>query len=270
MMRVVIAPDSFKESLSAAGVADAIALGVRDAAPDAEVICVPMADGGEGSLDAVLDATGGERRSLQVRDAIGRPCQASWGWLGEGRAFVEMAAAAGLENIAPEDRDALRASTFGVGQLIWDAVQAGARHIVLGLGGSATNDAGAGLLQALGCACLTDKDRIFLLGASLCPGWPVSTAMVLIRVWPKFSLRLPSMSTIRYAARAAHLPSSGRRRAHRPRMCGRWMRRWRILRMYAPGISARTNAIFRAWGPPAGWVLPSRHALMRAFAQGWS
>jgi glycerate kinase len=159
MMRVVIAPDSFKESLSAAGVADAIALGVRDAAPDAEVICVPMADGGEGSLDAVLDATGGERRSLQVRDAIGRPCQASWGWLGEGRAFVEMAAAAGLENIAPEDRDALRASTFGVGQLIWDAVQAGARHIVLGLGGSATNDAGAGLLQARGVRLLDGQGQ---------------------------------------------------------------------------------------------------------------
>jgi len=159
MMRVVIAPDSFKESLSAAGVAEAVAQGVRDVAPDAQVICVPMADGGEGSLDAVLDATGGERRSLQVRDAMGRACQASWGWLGEGRAFVEMAAAAGLESIAPGDRDALRASTFGVGQLICDAVQAGATHIVVGLGGSATNDAGAGLLQALGVRLLDGQGK---------------------------------------------------------------------------------------------------------------
>lgn len=156
-MRVVIAPDSFKESLSAAGVASAIAEGVRDVVPDAITVCVPMADGGEGSLDAVLAATSGERRKARVQDANGHPCDASWGWLGEGRAFIEMAAAAGLEQIPPAERKPLQASSYGVGQLIKEALDAGATHIVIGLGGSATNDAGAGLLQALGVRLL-DRD----------------------------------------------------------------------------------------------------------------
>jgi glycerate kinase len=156
-MRVVIAPDSFKESLSAAAVASAIAEGVRDVVPDAITVCVPMADGGEGSLDAVLAATGGERRKASVQDANGQPCDASWGWLGEGRAFIEMAAAAGLEQIPPAERRPLQASSYGVGQLIKEALDAGATHIVIGLGGSATNDAGAGLLQALGVRLL-DRD----------------------------------------------------------------------------------------------------------------
>lgn len=156
-MRVVIAPDSFKESLSAAGVASAIAEGIRDVVPDAITVCVPMADGGEGSLDAVLAATSGERRKARVQDANGHPCDASWGWLGEGRAFIEMAAAAGLEQIPPAERKPLQASSYGVGQLIKEALDAGATHIVIGLGGSATNDAGAGLLQALGVRLL-DRD----------------------------------------------------------------------------------------------------------------
>lgn len=153
-MRVVIAPDSFKESLSATGVAAAIADGVRDAAPRADVVCVPMADGGEGSLEAVLAATGGERRELKVRNANGEPTQASWAWLGQGKAFIEMASAAGLEQISPAERKPLHAGTYGVGQLISNALDGGARHIVIGLGGSATNDAGAGLLQALGVRLL--------------------------------------------------------------------------------------------------------------------
>lgn len=153
-MRVVIAPDSFKECLSASDVAEAIAAGVRAVLPKAETVCVPMADGGEGSLDAVLAATSGERRSVQVLNANGEPCNANWAWLGEGRAFIEMAAAAGLEQIPPASRKPLQASSYGVGQLIHDALDAGARHIVLGLGGSATNDAGAGLVQALGVRLL--------------------------------------------------------------------------------------------------------------------
>ena len=163
-MRVVIAPDSFKESLSASGVAQAIAEGVRAAIPDAETVCVPMADGGEGSLDAVLAATRGERRSARVRNANNEIVEAAWGWLGEGRAFVEMATAAGLEQIDPKDRQVLKASSFGVGQLIAEAVEAGATHIIMGLGGSATNDAGAGVIQALGVRLLDAN------GQSLAPG----------------------------------------------------------------------------------------------------
>lgn len=158
-MRVVIAPDSFKESLSASGVAQAIAEGIKEAYPEAETICIPMADGGEGSLDAVLAATGGERRTARVRNANGQEVDAAWGWLGNGRAFVEMATAAGLEQIAPKDRRVLDASSFGVGQLIAEALRAGATHIIMGLGGSASNDAGAGLIQALGVRLLDAEGR---------------------------------------------------------------------------------------------------------------
>lgn len=158
-MRVVIAPDSFKESLSAAAVAQAIESGVRDVLPQADTVCVPMADGGEGSLDAVLAASSGERRTVSVQNANSEPCDASWGWLGDGKAFIEMAAAGGLEQIPAQERRPLQASSYGVGQLIKDALDAGARHIVLGLGGSATNDAGAGLLQALGVRLLDKQGK---------------------------------------------------------------------------------------------------------------
>lgn len=149
-LRVVVAPDSYKESLGAAEVAEAIAQGVRLAAPAAEILSIPMADGGEGSLDAVLAATHGERRHAMVHDANGKPCEAAWGWLGEGTAFIEMAEAAGLERIPAAERRPLQASTYGVGQLVLQALDAGASRIVLGLGGSATTDGGAGLFQALG------------------------------------------------------------------------------------------------------------------------
>lgn len=165
-MRVVIAPDSFKESLSAWGVAQAIANGVRDVLPDADIVCVPMADGGEGSLDAVLVATDGERRVAQVQNANNQACEASWAWLGNGSAFIEMAAAAGLEQIPPAERQPLHATSYGVGQLIRQALDAGARHIVLGLGGSATNDAGAGLLQALGASLLDAQGKELPLGGA--------------------------------------------------------------------------------------------------------
>ncbi|NLC36915.1 MAG: glycerate kinase, partial [Alcaligenaceae bacterium] len=163
-MRVVVAPDSYKESLSAAEVAAAMAHGVRQAAPQAEILCVPMADGGEGSLAAVLAATSGQRRQARVQDANGSPCEAAWGWLGDATAFIEMAEAAGLERIALAQRQPLQASTYGVGQLVLEALNAGARRIVLGLGGSATTDGGAGLLQALGAQLLDAH------GAELPPG----------------------------------------------------------------------------------------------------
>lgn len=149
-LRVVVAPDSYKESLSATDAAAAIAEGILHAAPQAQVMRIPMADGGEGSLDAVLAATGGERRHASVRDANGRPCRAAWGWLPDAAAFIEIAQAVGLERVAEHARWPLTAGTYGVGQLIQEALNAGARRIVLGLGGSATTDGGAGLLQALG------------------------------------------------------------------------------------------------------------------------
>lgn len=185
-LRVVVAPDSYKESLSAAGVADAIAQGIRAAAPQAEILCVPMADGGEGSLDAVLAATGGERRQATVLNANGQSCVAAWGWLGHKTAFIEMAEAAGLERIPVQARTPLEASTYGVGQLILQALDAGARRIVLGLGGSATTDGGAGLFQALG-GRLCDTE-----GAELPPGGgPLQ--------------RLAGIDTLRLDPRLAHV-----------------------------------------------------------------
>jgi len=167
-MKIVIAPDSFKESLSAPEVAAALARGVKRAAPDAQVVCVPMADGGEGTVQAVLGATQSERRTDWVQNALGQPIEAQWALLPDQTAVIEMACAAGLEHIAPSQRDALRATTFGVGELIKHALDAGARHIVLGLGGSATNDAGAGMLSALGLS-LRDAQGVTLAagGAAL-------------------------------------------------------------------------------------------------------
>lgn len=158
-MKIVVAPDSFKESLSAPEVAAAMARGITLAAPHARIHCVPMADGGEGTVQAVLAGTQGERRTAVTQNALGEPIDADWALLGDGTAVIEMATAGGLEQIPRAKRDPLRASSAGVGQLISAALDAGARRIVLGLGGSATNDGGAGMLQALGMAFLDSDSR---------------------------------------------------------------------------------------------------------------
>lgn len=163
-MKIIIAPDSFKESLSAPEVAAAIARGWRQVFPQAEILLRPMADGGEGTVDAVLAAIGGERRECTVRGPLGAPVLAHWGWLGNATAVIEMAAASGLHWVPREQRDATRSSSHGTGELIRQALDAGARRIILGLGGSATNDGGAGLLQALGVRFLDSA------GAELPPG----------------------------------------------------------------------------------------------------
>ncbi|MEI2416826.1 glycerate kinase [Orrella sp. JC864] len=158
-MKILIAPDSFKESLGAAEVAQAIARGVAQAAPRAQIVCVPMADGGEGTVDAVLAATGGERRSTGVRGALGEPQQADWGWLPGATAVIEMASAAGLEQVKPAERRPGQACSYGVGQLMRAALDAGARRIILGLGGSSTTDGGAGMLRALGLKLLDEQGK---------------------------------------------------------------------------------------------------------------
>ncbi|GAA6132353.1 glycerate kinase [Halopseudomonas sabulinigri] len=167
-MKLVIAPDSFKESLSASAVAEAIATGWARVYPDAELLLCPMADGGEGTVDAVLAVTAGERRECQVQGPLGAPVRAHWGWLPGQQAMVEMASASGLHLVAPQQRDVLRASSHGTGELIRAALDAGARRLVLGLGGSATNDGGAGLLQALGVRFLgADGNELPSGGAAL-------------------------------------------------------------------------------------------------------
>ncbi|KPC55307.1 glycerate kinase [Amantichitinum ursilacus] len=150
-MKLVIAPDSFKESLGAAEVARAIARGWQQAWPETECILLPVADGGEGTVDALVAATQGQLISQSVTGPLGECVKASWGLSGDGQtAFIEMASAAGLMLVPPSLRDPGITTTYGVGELIRAALDHGARHIVLGLGGSATNDGGAGMLQALG------------------------------------------------------------------------------------------------------------------------
>ncbi|PZP23681.1 glycerate kinase [Pseudomonas kuykendallii] len=158
-MKIVIAPDSFKESLSADAVAAAIARGWLQVYADAEIVTKPMADGGEGTVDALLAATGGERRESPVRGPLGEAVNAHWGWLQDDTAVIEMASASGLHLLTPAQRDARITSSFGTGELIRAALDAGARRIILGLGGSATNDGGSGLLRALGVRFLDAEGR---------------------------------------------------------------------------------------------------------------
>lgn len=155
-MKIVLAPDSFKESMTASQAVAAMRAGVQEVLPDAECIEMPMADGGEGTVDAVVDALHGRRVEAVVQDALGRPVTATYGHVPLRQlAVIEVAAAAGLERIPVEKRDVLRASSFGVGELIRSALDRGAEDFLVGLGGSATNDGGAGMLVALG-AVMTD------------------------------------------------------------------------------------------------------------------
>lgn len=150
-MKVVLAPDKFAGTLSAAEAAAAMAEGWRRARPGDEVVAVPMADGGEGTLDVVAAAVPeAERVTVEVADARGRAVAAEWLRLPDGRALVEAAQACGLSRLDPTDRDPLRTTSYGVGQLLRAAVDGGARAIVVGLGGSATIDGGAGMAIALG------------------------------------------------------------------------------------------------------------------------
>lgn len=159
-MKIVIAPDSFKDSLSAEKVADAIEAGLADVLPHAQLIKCPMADGGEGTVDAIVAAGNGQLRREQVQGPLGEPVYANWGWLPETRtAIIEMAEASGLQLVALEQRDACVSSTYGTGELIKAALEAGAQRIILAIGGSATNDAGAGALQALGLGLFDAQDR---------------------------------------------------------------------------------------------------------------
>lgn len=150
-MKIAIAPDSFKECLTADEVAGAIEEGVRRAFPDCVTVCVPMADGGEGTVDALIAATNGRIVELTGTGPMGTPVATRYGLLGDGEsAVIEMAAVSGLPLVRTEERDPRIATTYGAGELLCDALNRGASRIIIGLGGSATNDGGAGAAQALG------------------------------------------------------------------------------------------------------------------------
>jgi glycerate 2-kinase len=157
VMKFVLAPDSFKESMTAKNAALAMEKGILKVFPDAECVIVPMADGGEGTVESLVSMTNGEIIKTEVLGPLGEQRIAEYGLLGEGEtAVIEMATASGLELIDPEDRDPLVTTTYGTGQLIKHALDKGVTRILIGIGGSATNDGGVGMLQALG---VSFKDR---------------------------------------------------------------------------------------------------------------
>jgi glycerate kinase len=150
-MKILIAPDKFKGALNAREAAENIAKGLRDVLPDATIEVVPMADGGEGTVEVICNARGGSWVRCKAHDPLGREIDARYAWIGEEKvAVMEMSEAAGMRRLSENQRDPLRATTFGVGEMILDAVSRGASEIIIGLGGSATNDGGFGMARALG------------------------------------------------------------------------------------------------------------------------
>ena len=203
-MRVLIAPDSFKGSLTSVEVARALAAGWLRARPGDDVQLAPLADGGEGTLVAVEASGGWAWREADALDPLGRPIRARWLARDDGAAaFVEMATASGLSLVAPADRDAARATSQGTGEVLRAVLDAGIRDIALGIGGSATTDGGAGLLRALGAPCHATT-------------WRVSTS----RAWTSASRRPRSgsraMSPTRSSASVARPPSMVPRRVLTP------------------------------------------------------
>jgi glycerate 2-kinase len=159
-MQILIAPDKFKESLTAQEVAYAIRDGVSAVLPQANFDIVPVADGGEGTAGIFLTAMAGEWVEAATHDALGRPVNASYAWMNERKlAVIEMSAASGLWRIESRERDPLRAHTLGTGELIADAISRGAKQLLVGLGGSATNDAGVGMATALGWKFLDEANN---------------------------------------------------------------------------------------------------------------
>ncbi|QPK81751.1 glycerate kinase [Schaalia sp. ZJ405] len=155
-MKIVIAPDSFKETMSAATVAHTMSQAVRSVWPHADCVEVPVADGGEGTTDSLIDALGGTREYVDTVDALGRPRTATYGWIPDQRlAVLEVAQAVGIEHIAPNERRPRQSGTAGVGLMLTQILTRQPRHLIIGLGGSATNDGGWGMCHALGVRAYT-------------------------------------------------------------------------------------------------------------------
>jgi glycerate kinase len=185
-VRVLIAPDKFKGSLNAREVAESIATGLRDVLPDATIEIVPVADGGEGTADVICQARAGDWVTCAAHDALGRSITARYAWLrDQSTAVMEMSEAAGMWRIASRERDPVRANTYGAGEMLLEAGRRGARKVIIGLGGSATNDGGFGMARALGFRFL-DGNGVELNG-------PVSDLLGLDQVLRPRDLSLPDV-----------------------------------------------------------------------------
>lgn len=164
-MKAVIAIDSLKGSLTSLQAGSAAAEGIRRVYPDAQIDIFPIADGGEGTVDALVTGLKGKKQTVSAADPLGRPIVCEYGILPNGTAVIEMSCAAGITLITKEERNPLHTTTYGVGEVIRDAVEKGCRNFVIGIGGSATNDGGIGMLQALGFGILDAEGRPVSMGA---------------------------------------------------------------------------------------------------------
>ena len=167
-MKILVAPDKFKGTLNAREVARNIAKGLLDVLPDTQIEVVPMADGGEGTAEAVCDARGCSWVECKAQDPLGREIDARYGWIDQEKlAVMEMSEAAGMRRLSESERDPIRATTFGVGEMILDAIKRGANEIIIGLGGSATNDGGFGMARALGFQFFGEEENEIQLVSEL-------------------------------------------------------------------------------------------------------
>jgi glycerate kinase len=186
-MKILIAPDKFKGALSAREVAENIAAGLRDALPDPKIVIAPMADGGEGTAEVICNALGGSWAKCKAHDPFGCEIDAGYAWIANRHlAVMEMSEAAGMRRLSEGERDPLRANTFGVGEMILNAAQHGAREIIVGLGGSATNDGGWGMARALGFRFFGQSQGRELTGE-------VDDLLKLVRIKKAQELRLPTI-----------------------------------------------------------------------------
>lgn len=164
-MRILLAPDSFKGSLSATEVAQSMAAGIKKVLPHARTVELPLSDGGEGLVEALVKATGGKMLKARVTGPLGDPVEACWGLLGDGKTgVIEMAAASGLTLLPPQRQNPLHTTTYGTGELIRTALQHGCKELIIGIGGSATNDGGMGMAQALGIQFLDERGEDLTFG----------------------------------------------------------------------------------------------------------
>jgi glycerate kinase len=166
-MKILVAPQEFKGSISALSASEAAKNGILRVFPEAEVVLCPVADGGDGTLETLVEVSGGEVRTCSVQNPIGETIQAQWGAMGDGvTAVIEMARTSGLALLSLDERDPLNASTYGLGQAISEALNEGFRKFIVGIGGSATNDAGAGMAQALGANLLDARGNTISFGGA--------------------------------------------------------------------------------------------------------
>ena len=190
-MKIVVAPNAFKGTLTAPQAAAAISRGVREVFPEAEIVEVPVADGGDGTAEALVTALHGEFRAVRVDGPLGDPVEARFGLVDSGRtAVVELASASGLALIPPERRDPLRATTYGFGQLLGAAREAGVVAVIAGIGGSATNDGGAGMAQALGYRLLDAHGRDLERGGAALARLRNIDASGFDRAWASVAVRV--------------------------------------------------------------------------------